>query len=56
MTSPSAEQHHAAVNFIFRRMGCVRKTGEVLRALEYGMTQSRKAFERSGHYSPVARI
>ena len=30
MTSRSDEQHHAAVNFIFRRMGRVRKTGEIL--------------------------
>ena len=34
MTSQSAEQHNAAVNFIFRRMGRVRKTDEILRALE----------------------
>jgi nicotinamidase-related amidase len=33
MTSRSDEQHHAAVNFIFRRMGRVRKTDEILQAL-----------------------
>jgi nicotinamidase-related amidase len=33
MTSRSEEQHGAAVNFIFRRMGRVRKTGEILSAL-----------------------
>jgi len=33
MTSRSDEQHHAAVNFIFRRMGRVRKTGEILEGL-----------------------
>jgi nicotinamidase-related amidase len=33
MSSRSEEQHNAAVNFIFRRMGRVRKTEEILRAL-----------------------
>jgi nicotinamidase-related amidase len=33
MTSRSEEQHRAAVNFIFRRMGRVRKTVEILEAL-----------------------
>ena len=33
MTSSLAESHHAAVNFIFRRMGRVRKTGEILAAI-----------------------
>jgi len=32
MSSLSAEQHNAAVNFIFRRMGRVRETDEILRA------------------------
>jgi nicotinamidase-related amidase len=36
MSSMSAEQHNAAVNFIFRRMGRVRKTGEILKAIESG--------------------
>jgi nicotinamidase-related amidase len=30
MTSRSEEQHSAAVNFIFKRIGRVRKTGEIL--------------------------
>jgi nicotinamidase-related amidase len=33
MSSRSAEQHNAAIRFIFPRMGRVRKTGEILRAL-----------------------
>ena len=33
MASMSDEQHHAAVNFIFRRIGRVRKTEEILGAL-----------------------
>lgn len=33
MTSRSDEQHNAAVNFIFRRMGRVRKTDEILNSL-----------------------
>ena len=33
MASQSKELHNAAVNFIFRRMGRVRKTHEILRAL-----------------------
>jgi len=33
MSSMSAEQHNAAVRFIFPRMGRVRKTDEILRAL-----------------------
>ena len=33
MTSRSDEQHNAAVNFIFKRMGRVRKTGEILEAI-----------------------
>ncbi|MGA2162052.1 MAG: hydrolase [Methanoregula sp.] len=33
MASMTAEQHNAAVNFIFRRMGRVRKTAEILDAL-----------------------
>ena len=33
MSSRSEEQHNAAVNFIFRRMGRVRKTEEILRAV-----------------------
>ena len=33
MSSMSAEQHNAAVNFIFRRMGRVRKTDEILKAI-----------------------
>jgi nicotinamidase-related amidase len=34
MTSRSGEQHNAAFNFIFRRMGRVRKTDEILEALQ----------------------
>jgi nicotinamidase-related amidase len=34
MASQSDEQHNAAVNFIFKRMGRVRKTDEILKALE----------------------
>jgi nicotinamidase-related amidase len=34
MTSRSEEQHNAAVNFIFKRMGRVRKTDEILKALQ----------------------
>jgi nicotinamidase-related amidase len=34
MTSMSAEQHSAAVSFVFRMMGRVRKTPEIIRALE----------------------
>ena len=34
MASRSDEQHNAAVNFIFKRMGRVRKTGEILEALK----------------------
>jgi nicotinamidase-related amidase len=34
MTAASDEQHSAAVNFIFKRIGRVRKTGEVLKALK----------------------
>jgi len=30
--SRSDEQHNAAVNFIFRRMGRVRKTEEIIKA------------------------
>jgi nicotinamidase-related amidase len=33
MSSRSAEQHNAAVNFIFKRMGRVRKTDEILEAI-----------------------
>ena len=33
MASRSDEQHNAAVNFIFTRLGRVRKTGEILEAL-----------------------
>ena len=33
MASRSEEQHNAAVNFIFKRMGRVRKTDEILKAL-----------------------
>jgi len=33
MTSALAESHHAAVNFILKRMGLVRKTGEILAAI-----------------------
>jgi nicotinamidase-related amidase len=33
MTSRSDEQHNAAVNFIFKRMGRVRKTDEILNGL-----------------------
>jgi nicotinamidase-related amidase len=33
MTSRSEEQHNAAVNFIFKRIGRVRKTDEILKAL-----------------------
>ncbi len=36
MTSRSDEQHNAAVKFIFRRIGRVRKTDEILRALPRG--------------------
>ena len=34
MASRSEEQHNAAVNFIFKRIGMVRKTDEILRALD----------------------
>ena len=34
MTSMSDEQHDAAVNFIFKRMGRVRNTSDVVRSLE----------------------
>ena len=34
MASRSDEQHNAAVNFIFKRMGRVRKTNEILEALQ----------------------
>ena len=33
MASQTGEQHNAAVNFIFKRMGRVRKTDEILKAL-----------------------
>ncbi len=33
MASRSEEQHNAAVNFIFKRIGIVRKTDEILKAL-----------------------
>jgi len=33
MASGSADAHHAAVNFIFKRMGRVRKTNEILTAI-----------------------
>jgi len=33
MASRSEEQHNAAVNFIFKRIGMVCKTDEILRAL-----------------------
>lgn len=33
MSSMSAEQHNAAIRFIFPRMGRVRKTDEILRAI-----------------------
>jgi nicotinamidase-related amidase len=33
MASRSDEQHNAAVNFIFKRMGRVRKAGEILEAI-----------------------
>jgi nicotinamidase-related amidase len=34
MTSRSEEQHNAAVNFVFKRMGRVRKTKEILESLQ----------------------
>jgi nicotinamidase-related amidase len=34
MASRSEEQHNAAVNFIFKRMGRVRKTDEILKVLQ----------------------
>lgn len=34
MSSRSAEQHNAAVSFILRRLGRVRKTDEILNAIE----------------------
>jgi nicotinamidase-related amidase len=34
MASRSEEQHKAAVNFIFKRIGRVRKTDEILKALQ----------------------
>lgn len=34
MSSRSDEQHHAAVNFIFKRMGRVRNTDEIIEALK----------------------
>jgi nicotinamidase-related amidase len=34
MASRSDEQHNAAVDFIFKRMGRVRKTGEILEAID----------------------
>jgi nicotinamidase-related amidase len=34
LTSRSDEQHNAAINFIFKRMGRVRKTNEILEALQ----------------------
>lgn len=34
MASMSDEQHNTAVNFVFKRMGRVRKTDEILTALE----------------------
>ena len=33
MASRSDEQHNAAVNSIFKRLGRVRKTGEILEAI-----------------------
>ena len=33
MASHTAEQHHAAVNFVFKRMGQVRSTDEILAAI-----------------------
>jgi isochorismate hydrolase len=34
MSSMTGEQHNAAVNFIFKRMGRVRRTEEILNAIE----------------------
>ncbi len=34
MTSMSEEQHNAAINYVFRQMGRVRKTGGIIEALE----------------------
>ena len=34
MSSRSDEQHNAAVNFIFKRIGRVRKTDEILKAIQ----------------------
>jgi nicotinamidase-related amidase len=34
MASRSDEQHNAAVNFVFKRIGRVRRTNEILRALQ----------------------
>lgn len=34
MASRSDEQHNAAVNFVFKRIGRVRKTDEILKALQ----------------------
>jgi nicotinamidase-related amidase len=34
MASGPDEQHNAAVNFIFKRIGRVRKTDEILKALQ----------------------
>jgi isochorismate hydrolase len=34
MASRSDEQHNAAINFTFKRMGRVRKTGEILEAIK----------------------
>lgn len=42
MASRSDEQHNAAINFIFRRIGRVRKTAEILEAIN----RLSKAFEK----------
>jgi len=36
MTSRSQEQHDAAVNFVFKRIGRVRKTQEILESIGTG--------------------
>jgi len=42
MTSRSDEQHNAAINFIFKRIGRVRKTDDILRAIQKQPHESMK--------------
>lgn len=45
MASRSDEQHNAAINFIFKKIGRVRKTAEILEAIDR-VSKLSKVFEK----------